>query len=468
MNLGRPFVTIDLDKKWTFLCEMAGGASLSTTAVLRHFADPVKAETWIPSIRQSLKPDKWLKSEGSIEAEFMHRWVAEVMQSLDWCNGKPEIQDFIDFYGMPFDDWKEKLPSEHHELSGEVLPAEELLTPGPPHADDHITVVVDPNDHSLDDYSTFDRDGMIDQKFMYLSPQSVHHWHDVTSSGTYETYVRCKETLSKTLMHPAIAKLRYPVILGAGAAQKEELIFSKSLENHSGGIGIAAYIDASFYMLMSSFRGVRNYIPKIAFDLYCMDMLNEPAWENIVKLRDEPATFFLLGETVGNLHEADMLNIFRFHMRSGDKLVVGGEFYEDAGEIESETGELIERYQDAAVIDLVMGHLTALSSPTFEDVTPKDKRDFVDVRFVKSKNFKLAKLRSLKPGTRSICFMTNKPIEVGRTYLRKGILLGTSKRYVTSELKWMLEHEDHGDLTFVDEVKHPGGKRYKHLIFSKS
>lgn len=470
MGIEGEFVTRDFDRKWQVLCDIADGIPSKPTKVLRFYCQDAQVELdSFHSLRQSLKPKKWLKPVGQIQAGSMHSWIGYVMRILEWSDGEPIDLDFKEFYGLPFDAWVTRLPEHHHELAGSVVLSWDNENGSTHSDDDTIRVVVDPNDHSLVDYSSFQREGMIDQKYMYLSPQAVHHWRAITGkTASYPTYQKCIDTLKLTLKKAEISGLTQPVILGAGAPEKEELICELALKNSGKSTPRALFLDASFYMLISSFKENESLISSVKFDLYCMDILNTRAWIDYVELtEDQPATFFLLGETVGNLHELDMFQTLKAVMRPGDTMVIGGEFFESQSAIESCIEELVDRYKEPSVIDLVMGHLISSSSPTFESITPKKRRTYVDVvPTLSSDIIECSKLLSDVEGTYSFCFKTNHSIQVGQTLIKPGLFLGSSKRYVLQSFidtfckKVMCDH--------IATVAHPDKKeRYHHLIFKK-
>lgn len=450
------YKSADFSKKWDYLHELASTSQLAS--MLRYFAGRI-ADDYRAAINASLP--KWRAGQTPIQSSPLEFWFNNTHDNLKFDG------PYSDFLGLTFEIWKGKVGRRLNSLSGEIVmdksDAETVQS------DDRITIIVEPVDHSLNIFDRANSDMMIDQRFMYLNPRSVQYWRDVIEhhhqdDSRYETFGKCKRTLALSLKNEHLANLEYPIILGAGAPDKERMVFEKLLNDSDGEIPKACSIDASFFMLMHSFTEVEDLHDKIMFDLFCMDFLRTGAWRKLPTHRPR-AVFFLLGGTVGNLHETEMFAFFRNAMRPGDIALIAGEFFSDLGELEAASSELLTTYNSDSVKDLVLSHLSDLPSKTLEGLTTIQKRELIEAVFERSEDIDVLKLRSEIEGTHSCSFYIKKNIEVGRNRIKKGVCLGTSKRYILEN--FVNRFSDECGVSWIETIGDPAKERFSHLIFEK-
>ena len=226
-------------------------------------------------------------------------------------------------------------------------------------------------------------------------------------------------------------------------------------------------VDASFFMLMDSFCEIgRDIVESAQISLYCLDFLAQTSWERSIKSDAEPRVFFLLGETIGNINEGEFFDVVHVMMKVGDKIVIGGEFFHDTDTLLTAQSDITDVYKEKSVIDLVMGCINSSMSSTLENLSPAQKREYVDVVPLVESEVKKRIIKSKVPDTFTVFWQTNKDINMGKKKLHRSLILGTTRRYVLSNFIEVFQKEAH--VKHLDTIDHPHGEQYSHIIFEKS
>jgi hypothetical protein len=282
------------------------------------------------------------------------------------------------------------------------------------------------------------RAGVVDQRFMYVSREAVDTWNNVITCGTYDTYGHCVSALKRFLRQPAWLKhvssadIGTLVILGAGAPEKDILVLNSLLSGkaYSSESKLRIVIfDDSFYMLADTVDKVHQRLTFLKADEFvdvvpcCADFMNLRQWADCVaRIDDERITaFFILGGTIGNLHEERLIDAVRAVSEEDDLFVVGGEFVQ--GEPPAEFIEhLRATYDTPEARDLTLGPVATLLTEEGVAHDPSERRALVSVAIEDASGLP-AGLRSTIPGTFGAIFRLERPIRGAK------LILSASKRY---------------------------------------
>lgn len=183
------------------------------------------------------------------------------------------------------------------------------------------------------------RNGRIDQKFHYLSPDAWEIWKGVIDSGSYHQYDECKHALQELCDQElwsgffASDGADGVVMLGCGAPSKDIAIIDSMLLHTRQARLHYALVDFSHYMLIWSFRSVdgrlRNLTEgqreRIDFHLVECDFLKLGGAGHLLRRKQQPVAWFILGGTIGNLNEREFFLSVSNDAEPGDLLVVGCE-----------------------------------------------------------------------------------------------------------------------------------------------
>jgi hypothetical protein len=339
-----------------------------------------------------------------------------------------------------------------------------------------LAFFVDLEAHEGDLHSTWIREGIVDQRFMYVSREAVDYWNAITESEEYQTYTHCEGALRK-LVNGAYwqnmvdnDEIETIVILGAGAPSKDIIVLNSILRkrkrDHSRRLRLVVF-DSSFYMLVDTITIIERLLKGtkrrelVEVIPCCADFMNLRAWAHHIRTSDSKGrvAFFILGGTIGNVEETRLFDSLKTVSREGDILVLSAEF----GPVSSlEYQEQLRRvYDQDATRELA---LNAIRSLLDNDDFPRDlekRLALVEVRVEQAEQLP-GRLRSYIPGTIAVVFRTISEVGVGAGNSSRLVLV-TSKRYDENSLIKALAEEDF--ILIPPKLESPSTDQYKNLIF---
>ena len=263
----------------------------------------------------------------------------------------------------------------------------------------------------LDPHYNFDRlyealergfdQGHVDQRFLYMGPDSVRRWKGMISGGKYHTHDECLAAISaliassdwKRLFH--FGKFDAVVDLGAGTAIKARRVVDDFLSHTSRGKLHIAVVDTSLYMLDAAASNflplVREHPDRLTYDGYCADFCDLRGIAKEIR-GEEGAIYLLLGSTFANTQERQLLKSLQRQTNPGDLFIVGVEFFDLSVE-GSELERMLVQFKDDNLAALglsavrllpKMHNLTGITSEVKPTVSaPGEFSDLLDVRAIK-------------------------------------------------------------------------------------
>jgi hypothetical protein len=403
----------------------------------------------------------------------------------NWFNSRPKNREFLEFFDKvaqylgcshvtgqaiitcSYDQFLDYLPVSRRTLLRRERAAAHYL----PFNVDLLAHVGGREDEWLDR-------GVVDQRFMYVSRESVDDWNEVVQNQTYVTYKNCQGALNRFLGGDLWKNLvnnrrvGAVVILGAGAASKDVLIVNSILDSqkYDDDHPIKMFhFDSSFYMLADTIHQLDKVLrlrktQAIELVACCADFMKLKEWKSTIRPLDDSqnVVFFILGNTIGNVNEEKLVTAIKAVSKAGDLFVVSAEFAPANDQAFSEV--LLERYKKDPHRDLALNSIRNLLDDDGFSPHPPDRRALVTVSIEMAEDLP-GELRSSVPRTIAAVFRTNRP--VGHSTGRPGeLVLVTSKRYVEEDFRRVMEAR-HG-LEFREPAySSPDDESYKHLIFER-
>lgn len=288
------------------------------------------------------------------------------------------------------------------------------------------------------------REGVVDQRFMYVSREAVDDWNAVIACGSYKMYEHCCVALREYLRSPSwkahvkSGDIGTLVMLGAGAPDKDILILNSLLsgKKYSSQAKLRLVIfDDSFYMLADTVDRVHQNLRTLQADDFvevvpcCADFMKLRQWSDCVARTDHDriTAFFILGGTIGNIQEETLMDAVRAVSEEGDLFVVGGEFVDDEAP-EAFLEHLLANYDTPEARDLTLGPVRTLLNEEGIVHDLKERRTLVSVGIEDATRLP-QRLRSTIPGAFGIVFRINRQIR------GTNLILSTSKRYAGDAFK---------------------------------
>ncbi len=356
-----------------------------------------------------------------------------------------------------------------------ALLAPELRTVPPA---DYLAFNVDLEAHEGDVHRDWLREGVVDQRFMYVSREAVDQWNAIVNSQEYQTYFHCEGALRRLVRDSSwktiveANQLDTIVILGAGAPSKDMIIINNLLSvstyNASRKLRVIIF-DSSFYMLIDTVRDIGALLNRLkkrdSVELIpcCADFMNLKAWAQCIRplYCKERVAFFILGGTIGNVEEETLFDALQSVSRDGDMLIIGAEF----GDVYSDEyrGQLLKVYDQESTRELALNAIRFLLDNDGFSRLRHDRLSLVGVAIQNAEALP-GKLKSHIHGTIAVVFQTLEEIGVSEG-LSSHLVLVTAKRY--DEPAFIDTCEKDGFILIKPKFCSPDTEQYKLLMFEK-
>lgn len=329
----------------------------------------------------------------------------------------------------------------------------------------HAMFLVDLSSHNVNPQKEWLKNGVVDQKYMYISRDSVDNWNELIYAELYKYYVHCEDALKLRLNSESwnnildTRNIESVVILGAGASKKELKILNSIMQNnrHTQDNKLKFFVfDSSFYMLYDSIINLKktarvsHFENSVEFIPCCADFENIKHYRKAFHEKIGSNTvFFILGLTINNVEEQVILSSLKSVAKEGDVLIIGTEF----GDVNSQEFKnyLDDTYNRPETINLAVSTIREMldkdadfgkeNNIPYVDYSSKDERcKLVQVRFPKTADLPKP-LVSEAASTIAVVFETKKAIGHALGEARELILV-TSRRYDESEFNnLMIKHK---------------------------
>jgi SAM-dependent methyltransferase len=351
------------------------------------------------------------------------------------------MEEFI--AGLPEAE-RNKLPENRQALTRSRSRLDEI------HLDPHHDTnrMVDSLERSFDN-------GHIDQRYLYLGPDSVARWKRLITGGAYLTNEECATALHELLRSPrwvsmtAAGNFDAIVDLGSGTGQKTERIAKALLDLNTSHRVLVSSVDTSLYMLEAASIALKPLISEHSDRLrsvgYRADFTDLRKISD--KLRGEKSSmFFILGNTFGNTQEHRLLREVKRETRAGDLFVFGAEFLELTSTTHG-NDKLLSQFKNEHLADFAVAAVRLLpkdrqikEAPTGLKVSISSPNEFSDV-----------------PGVRSI--------KIALQLRDRDVVVAYTHRYEEVELRNFVESQS---FTYLFDQPSPLNKNYRLVVFKRN
>lgn len=229
--------------------------------------------------------------------------------------------------------------------------------------------------HVTRDYDKLDlikalEDDAFDQKYLYLDRTAAVRWHNLTRGARkYSTFRNCKETLEDLVSSPewktVSSQIETALILGAGAAAKDDILVRSLAEDRKNAAVQYVVIDTSVHMILATLRELdelNKFDPPGNVELIGI-VADFMQMDNVLRLLKREgcdihreggrAFFFLPGNTLANFNPERVFKTIYENSREGDLFLLSLETALPDG-IEKFSAHLLGRYKDRELVELVL------------------------------------------------------------------------------------------------------------------
>lgn len=252
---------------------------------------------------------------------------------------------------------------------------------------DAISETLDINDSTGYEYpKAMEKDiiqhGYIDEKFWYWHPESTRLWRKLTFSEKYTVYQYTKLLLERyieEIVNELFKSLGERstidfIDLGVGSPDKDKIIISKILERFNNSANnsnklIFYMFDISFSLILQTISHIlplkREMENPNQLDVIPIvgDFNDLSKWEYQELLGESnPKLFTLLGNTIGNLLENDLLNNLSPYIQNNGYLLLDVEFHDGVSK-----KEIIGAYDTKEMFDFVVHPLRLVGKVRQQD-----------------------------------------------------------------------------------------------------
>lgn len=221
--------------------------------------------------------------------------------------------------------------------------------------------------------TAFQGSRFLDQQFCYLSAECVQRWRQLIVHDEYQNFINCLQALRKCVTGQHwrnfinSSDANRVLMLGGGSGEKSNTII-QSIVKIWKDQKIAppaieyAIVDASAFMCESDMRflykgDVSKRADTINITTYQLDFTDPKMLSSVSHAPNDRlgarTAFFILGCTIGNINEGDLLRALSAASQPGDVLVIGTEFV-DAPNLKTYSDDLLSRYDTDEMRDVVL------------------------------------------------------------------------------------------------------------------
>jgi SAM-dependent methyltransferase len=322
-------------------------------------------------------------------------------------------------------------------------------------------IYLDPHydiDHLVDSLERAfgESESRIDQRFLYMGPDSVQHWKKAITGGRYHTYNECLAALTKLIISPEWHELvrsgEYDAIvdLGSGTGKKIQPLVRGFLSRSSDAQLLVSLIDTSLYMLEAASNSLAELI-----DDYPNRLITHGFRADFLDLRgvadflhgSKKTIFLCLGSTFANTKEHQLLKAVEDNTRPGDLFIIGAEFL-DLSVPSEERKKATEQFKDENIKNLAVAAVRLI--PKFKHIA--GARGSLEPTISKPRQY------SDIQGVRAI--------KLAVQFGDKEVVVAHSNRYEEKTLRDFIEGSK--AFQFILDQPSPDNPQYKLLVFRRT
>lgn len=232
-------------------------------------------------------------------------------------------------------------------------------------------VHVTPAYETVDTTEALER-GKFDQSYLYLDRSAAMRWNTLTSSpGRYSTFRNCLESLEDVVNQKPwtdlVSEIETVIVLGGGAAKKDNQIVQSLLSHRGGAKHPVQYIvvDTSVHMLLSTLQELERLVDhkRAAFIELTGFVADFTRLEDTIKILEREhsdihrhgkrTVFFLPGNTLANFDPEEMFENIYGNSKEGDIFLLSSEVVVQ-GKEDSYALQMEGRYRTRDLVNLVL------------------------------------------------------------------------------------------------------------------
>lgn len=332
----------------------------------------------------------------------------------------------------------------------------------------------------------WEREGAVDQRFMYDSRVAAASWEKSRNhhtAGASHQYVYCRESLPVVLkkLEAQCRAADEVVFLGSGSPDKDLIVIKRIVELRGPSAAPLRVVicDGSFYMLVETYAALSEALDaawiddktlsdRVTIELCCLDFCNRAAWQ-ICSLQEQVnRLIFMMGGTIGNIREDAFFGAIREAFGTNTTLVIGASFYDSEEQLISDEDHVLQQYGHDAK-ELVLSSVSRSIQRNYPEIEWNKIIGAVHKQFLRATGDKIPfTMSSRVAGTWAAVFSFQWP---NKEKIRLATPIGTlgklylaiSRRYVKDAFA---NHAAYFLSATVDWADHPDGKRFSHLILT--